>query len=181
VRLVRLFLALEPPAQVIAHLDGALGAARAAHPELRWVDSRRWHLTLAFFGEVPDGRVDRLQQRLDRKIAGSPAMALRFAGAGRFDGRVLWVGVHGDRAPLRALARRVAVDDRPYRPHLTVARTRGPVDLRPVVGTLEPYDGPGWRADAVHLVRSHLGPQPRYDDIATWPLAPPGSSGPEAH
>ena len=181
---MRLFLALDPPAEVVADLDRALGPLRKAHPELRWATADRWHLTLAFYGEVPDEDVERLQWRIAGKVAGCPALDLRFAGAGRFGGHVLWVGVQGDRRPLGELAKRVAVDERPFRPHLTVARARegrtpegrrirGEADLRPLVAELEGYAGPGWRADAVRLIRSRLGPNPTYEDVAVWPLAGP--------
>jgi 2'-5' RNA ligase len=36
--------------------------------------------------------------------------------------------------------------------------------------TLADYLGPSWPATEVVLVRSHLGPRPRYDRLAAWPL-----------
>ena len=41
---------------------------------------------------------------------------------------------------------------------------------RSAVESLRAYDGPVWTASTVHLVQSHLGPSPTYDDVATWPL-----------
>ncbi|HEU5241008.1 MAG TPA: 2'-5' RNA ligase family protein, partial [Ornithinibacter sp.] len=38
---------------MLAHADAALAPVRAANPDLRWVPPERWHLTLAFYGEVP--------------------------------------------------------------------------------------------------------------------------------
>ncbi len=84
----------------------------------------------------------------------------------------MWLGVTGDLAQLGALATSVARErGRAYRPHLTVARLRGDTDPAGAVAALSAYAGPEWSAGAVHLVRSHLGPSPTYDDIATWPLA----------
>ncbi|RPJ73323.1 MAG: tetratricopeptide repeat protein, partial [Acidobacteria bacterium] len=60
---------------------------------------------------------------------------LALAGAGRFDGRVLWIGFSGEVAGLRRLAasgqaasRRAGadVDERPLRPHITLARVKSP-------------------------------------------------------
>ena len=31
--------------------------------------------------------------------------------------------------------------------------------------------GPPWLVDEVHLMRSHLGPRPTYDRLASWSLA----------
>jgi 2'-5' RNA ligase len=95
---------------------------------------------------------------------------LRFAGAGRFGDRVLWVGVQGDRDRLRALAGGLATDGRPYRPHLTLARVRPGADPRQAATMLAAYDGPGWRAVEVVLFRSHLGPKPTHEPLARWPL-----------
>jgi RNA 2',3'-cyclic 3'-phosphodiesterase len=167
---VRLFVALVPPVELRSHLDAAIGPVRVAHPQLQWVPSERWHLTLAFYGEVADGQLARVQRRIDRATRGAAALQLQLAGAGQFGGRVLWVGVQGQRSALRALARSVATDGRDYRPHLTVARVRRDADPRPAVAMLEGYGGPGWTAGDLLLVRSHLGPKPRHEPIGTWPL-----------
>ncbi len=172
---MRLFVALRPPAEVLAHADAALAPVRAAHPDLRWVPPERWHLTLAFYGEVPDEKVDGTVAMVERRLRDVRPCALSFAGAGQFSRRALWLGVSGEVDVLRATARAVTFERRPYRPHLTVARLRGGVDAAGAVESLTTYAGPVWTAGTVHLVRSRLGPSPSYDDIATWtlPLPPP--------
>jgi 2'-5' RNA ligase len=75
-----------------------------------------------------------------------------------------------------AAARRsgIPVDDRPYRPHLTLARTRDGADLLPAVAALSTFAGSPWTADALHLVRSRLGAGPggtaAHEVVVTWPL-----------
>ena len=114
-------------------------------------------------------------------------LSLTFAGAGRFGSRVLWVGVRGDLAPLSRLAQSVGaaarragapVDERAHRAHVTLARSRTTsLDLRPVVAALAHYQGPVWQAASFSLVRSYLGPQPRYEVLRDFRLreapAPP--------
>ena len=170
---MRLFVAVRPPAEVVAHADAALAPVRAEHHALRWVPSERWHLTLAFYGEVPDDKVDGTVEMVERRLRGHQACALWFSGAGQFSRRALWLGVTGAVDVLRATARAVTFERRPYRPHLTVARLRGGVDAAGAVESLRTYTGPVWTADTVHLVRSRLGPSPVYDDVASWPLPPP--------
>jgi 2'-5' RNA ligase len=168
-----LFVAVVPPAEAIDDLARAAMPVRAAWPELRWIPTERWHLTLAFYGEVADGDVARVERRGLRATKDAVGLDLRLAGAGHFGDRVLWVGVQGERNGLRALAAGLAPDDRPYRPHLTVARARPGADPRPAATMLASYDGPGWRATEVVLFRSHLGPRPTHEPLARWPLPTP--------
>ena len=170
---MRLFVALRPPPEAVAHADTALEPVRREHPDLRWVPAHRWHLTLAFYGEIPDEKVEGTVAMVDRRLRGHGPCDLAFHGAGSFTRRALWLGVDGDVGALKALARSVTFERRPYRPHLTVARLRGGVDAGPAVESLTAYDGPVWTAGTVHLVSSHLGPSPTYDDVATWPLPYP--------
>jgi 2'-5' RNA ligase len=184
---MRLFVALWPPPPAAGDLAAAVEAAREDAPQLRWAPPVQWHLTLTFLGEVADThRVD-LDRRLARAAGRHPPLHLCFAGGGRFGHRVLFTRVEGDQTGLRRLAasttaaaRRIGleVDARPYRPHLTLARSsaRGgdQVDLRPAVQALTSYRGPEWTADSLHLVRSRLGAGPgrraQYETIAAWTL-----------
>lgn len=167
---MRLFVALAPPAAAVEHADRAVAPLRDRYADLRWIPAHRWHLTLAFYGEIAEDKVEGVAGMVTRGLTGHGPLQLRFHGAGQFDRRALWLGVDGQVAGLKALARAVTFDRRPYRPHLTVARLRGAVDARPAVAELAAYDGPSWVADSVHLVRSTLGPAPTYDEVVSWSL-----------
>jgi 2'-5' RNA ligase len=182
---LRLFVALDAPDRVVGDLAGVVARVRAEHPRLRWVPAPRWHLTLAFLGAVEARRVDDLCTRLGRAAGRHQPLPMELAGAGRFGDRVLWVGVRGAVADVGRLAASVAagsrragiaVEDRPYRPHLTLARGRDGVDLRPAVAALAGYEGPPWTAAEVHLVRSHLGRDVRYERLASFALGPPAAA-----
>lgn len=180
---MRLFVAVTPPQDAIDELRSATAALRAGADGLRWSPPEQWHLTLAFLGEVDDrARLD-LVARLGRVAARHEPCTLSLAGAGRFGQRVLWTRVHGDvdrlrrlAASVRAAARRarIAVEDRPYRPHLTLARARDGADLRPVVDALAGFVGREWTACELHLVHSRLGAGPaRHERHETWRLRRP--------
>ena len=166
-------MAVRPPPSAVAHAAAAVDRVRPLAPGLRWVPPERWHLTLAFYGEVADDEVDRVVARTARRLDGAGELGLALTGAGRFGGRAVWLGVTGDVAALRSLAGALDPGGRRYRPHLTVARVRGDdTGTAAVVAALSAYAGPAWTAGAVHLVRSRLGPAPAYDDVASWPLPP---------
>ncbi|MFB4285315.1 hypothetical protein ACBJ59_59380 [Nonomuraea sp. MTCD27] len=53
-----------------------------------------------------------------------------------------------------------------------MARAKVETDLHPLVESLSGFSGSPWRAESVRLVRSHTGPQVRYESLAEWALAP---------
>jgi 2'-5' RNA ligase len=177
---VRLFVAIVPPPPALAHLAAAVAPLRATAPSaVRWTPAERQHLTLVFLGEVDEDRVDRVGLRLAEALDGRPPPVLQIAGAGRFGRQVLWAGLAGDVELLRSLARAaargvraagVALERRAYQPHLTLARTRGPADLAPLVEALAAYEGPAWTAGQVLLMASVLGPHPEHRPVLPVPL-----------
>jgi len=182
---VRLFVALMPPADALDEVAAAVAAVQPSAPDgLRWTPREQWHLTLAFLGEVPAELLPAVHSA--GAAAVRPVGPLRVAGAGRFGDRVLWAGMAGDRPSLVDLAARLVaalraagidVDDRPYRPHLTLARSvrGGAPDLRPTVAALADFRGRSWQPDAVRLMHSRLGAGPGrhalHEQLACWPLA----------
>lgn len=189
---LRLFAALVPSLAALEHLDAYLEPRRDADPDLRWSAPGQWHITMAFAPDVPEYLLDDVAERLaaaaERRLLGPLAVA----GGGAFPdpdrARVLWAGlahdVPSDRDELAALARgcRTAlatagaeVDGQRFRAHLTLARLRRPTNVTRWLRVLEPYAGPGWTPDAVALVASHLGEEPRraprYEVLARCPLA----------
>ncbi|GAA3066247.1 RNA 2',3'-cyclic phosphodiesterase [Pseudonocardia yunnanensis] len=180
---MRMFVALTPSADAVTELWTASEALRAEQPGLRWALPDQWHLTLAFLGEVGEVATTDLAERLGRVAARHPPLVLSLSGAGRFGNRVLWIRVRGDTDRLRCLAAsvrasarraRLSVEDRPYRPHLTLARARDGADLQPAVAALGGFEGRAWTVEELHLVCSHLGAGPggtaRHETHASWPL-----------
>ncbi|XRQ11246.1 RNA 2',3'-cyclic phosphodiesterase [Actinomadura welshii] len=193
---MRLFVALVPPPDILDELEEAVLPHRDAIPELRWVRRELLHVTLTFLGEVDDRTLDRLLPRLERAVGRHERMSLSLAGAGAFPGngahaRVLWTGLFGDRRRVARLAasttaagRRVGTlpdRHRSFRPHLTLARSRRPVDVRPLMESLATFAGAAWTAGSVHLMRSRLPgkdcAQVRYESLKTWSLRQPTSGG----
>lgn len=135
---MRLFAAVWPPEHVLDHLDLALASVRGAPSGLpsavRWSARESWHLTVAFYGDLPDGAVPGLSADLAEVAARTAPYELALHGAGVFSHRTLWVGVAGDLAVQRALSVGCVEagesaggvpDNRPRdRPHLTVGRVR---------------------------------------------------------
>jgi RNA 2',3'-cyclic 3'-phosphodiesterase len=154
---VRLFAALIPPGDVLDEIERAFAPYRDGRPGLRWTRRDNRHVTLAFYGEVDDLTAERLLPRLERAAGRHPSRELAFAGAGAFPrasaAHTLWTGIPTDLRRLSdscvAAARREGIDmshAQRFHPHLTVARCRAPLDLRPIVDALATYEGTPWTA-----------------------------------
>lgn len=185
---IRVFIALAPPDPAKEELVRELRPAYDTHPHMRWNRVEDWHITLAFLGELPVETVALLRSSLSGVAAAHPPPRLALRGGGDFDDRVLWTGIDGDVDELHELATTVrtavrgcgiAFEDRPLRPHLTLARARrGDLSSAAEIAVmLAGFTGRPWAAERLHLVGSNAarssGPI-RYRDITAWPL---GDSG----
>ncbi|MFJ5831505.1 RNA 2',3'-cyclic phosphodiesterase [Streptomyces sp. NPDC093089] len=179
---VRVFIALAPPDEAKDELARALRPAYDAYPRMRWNRIEDWHITLAFLGELPVEVVPPLQAPLADLAASLPPVELSLRGGGHFDERVLWSGIDGELDALHRLAGGVravvrecgiALEDRPLRPHLTLARARrdDPTSVVEAAAGLSAFTGRRWPTERLHLVGSNFGRGPgpiRYRDIRSW-------------
>lgn len=62
---VRLFVGITPTTEALAHAAGAVDRIAPTTPDMRWVSSERWHVTLAFLGAAYPDRLPALRARLD--------------------------------------------------------------------------------------------------------------------
>ncbi|WP_329466829.1 RNA 2',3'-cyclic phosphodiesterase [Streptomyces sp. NBC_01431] len=179
---VRAFIALAPPDEAKEGLARELRSAYEAYPRMRWNRIEDWHITLAFLGELPVATIALLRPPLAELAGARRPVELALRGGGHFDERVLWTGIEGDLEGLHGLAAEVrgivkdcgvAFEDRPLRPHLTLARARrdDPSSAVETAAGLAGFVGRRWRAERLHLVVSNFGrgPEPiRYRDLAAW-------------
>ncbi|MEU7701323.1 MULTISPECIES: RNA 2',3'-cyclic phosphodiesterase [unclassified Streptomyces] len=179
---VRVFVALAPPDEAKDELERVLGPAYETHPRMRWNRVEDWHITLAFLGELPVAAVPPLRAPLADLAASRGPVELSLRGGGHFDERVLWSGIDGDLDALHRLAADVRgvvtacgipFEDRPLRPHLTLARARrdDPSSAAVLAAGLTGFAGRSWPAERLHLVGSDFGRGPgpiRYRDIESW-------------
>jgi 2'-5' RNA ligase len=175
---MRLFTAIELGDTVRARagvlLDTLRRRAEVLAPRARvsWAAPERMHLTLRFIGEVDDAKAEAIVAVLREPVAMAP-FGVRWAGLGSFPPRgaprVLWVGVAAGRENLLRAEEAVSArlerlnvkrEDRPYSPHLTLARVREPAGLA-TSPLFEDLDGAlgDTHVEAITLFRSHLSPK----------------------
>jgi 2'-5' RNA ligase len=175
---VRLFAAVFPPPEALEPLHDVVRRWQPEQPQLTWVAPELWHITLAFYGEVAECDVEAHCDRVAAAVLGRREVELQLLGGGAFpdrrDPRVLWAGISGDVPRLAELARAMAVDERPFHPHLTLARVRRRrVAAASLLAALDAVDGPRFRADRVVLMHSSAtGGAPRhYTPLTTFTLS----------
>ena len=143
---MRLFTAIDIPADVKARLAALLDRLRPL-AKLHWIPVEKLHITTKFIGEWPDERLDDLRKALAGVASPAPVdIEIRRMGwlPNSRSARILYAGVESSET-LTALASAtegaaenagVAVEDRVYRPHVTLARTRQRVPLEALRGAL---------------------------------------------
>lgn len=180
---MRLFVALDLPPEIVGNLEALLARLRPS-ARIAWSPPRNLHVTTKFIGWWPDERLDEVKTAL----AGVPrqgAIPVDIRGLGFFPNerapRVFWCGIDApgldrlaadtDRA---TAAIGVESEKRAFSPHLTLARIKERLDLRPLhdaIAALPSLEFGRCEARSFFLYRS----EPRrtgsiYTKLAEFPL-----------
>jgi len=176
---VRLFVAIEidpSVTQALAEFSATLRhKAQTLAPSARigWVSPEQLHVTSRFVGEVNDEQAAAIAGALLAPLEVEP-FELAVAGAGAFPERgaprVLWAGIAAGIDGLTAVEAQVsgrlavcgvAREERPYRPHVTLARVREPEGLRSAAlfETLADRRFGTSRVEAITLFQSRTSPK----------------------
>lgn len=182
---MRLFVAIELSDPARAHLTDLVvgwrnhwnhGAGKGNSnspkwPSPNWVVPEKLHLTLKFFGELPDVQFPLLAAALNETTIDSPIRLYAegiefFPPHGRV--RVIAAAIGGDLSRLELLHERIEsvcagagfpVEGRSFRPHVTLARCRQmlPSQARSAGPAWQHrFPGPGWSVGEIVLMESRL-------------------------
>jgi 2'-5' RNA ligase len=187
---MRTFIAIDLPEYIHAALGQKQAAFRAACPDARWTRPEGIHLTLKFLGEISEERVKQVTEVL-AGLGAVEKFSIEVKGFGFFPDarrpRVFWVGLEAPPA-LGELVRRVeaameklgfAPEDRPFAPHLTLARFKTPrpqptlkalLEREGEVGNLQPPLLGRFEVSEFFLFESKLSPHgAEYRKVARFP------------
>jgi 2'-5' RNA ligase len=175
---IRSFIAIELSEEAkkgLARLRKEL--ERDEHKFVKWVDPGGIHLTLKFLGNIPSKRVTEITEAMKRAAQGISPFLLEISGLGAFpnlkQARVLWVGVGGELDKLSTLQQNIdsalaalgfPKEERPFVPHLTLARIRERTSapegsgFGELVGSATFEDKYPVEVEAIKLMRSQLTP-----------------------
>lgn len=174
----RLFFALMPDELTRERLHRAAEQLKATHAPLgRWINPRRYHLTLQFLGDF-----DGLPPQVVRQ-ASTAAASVRVAPftlvvdrAGSFRNRSIpwWLGPSADAPGAGSLWQDLGTalasagvrlpGGQGFRPHVTVLRDAGAALAETAIDPIP------WRVESFTLVHSVLGAHSAYTPLGTWAL-----------
>jgi 2'-5' RNA ligase len=185
--LVRTFVALTLPDRIVDAVRRIQASARIDLPRgLRWTRPEQTHMTLAFLGDIPADRLDDLSRIVSETSRGFEPFDVHVSSIGGFPRaqrpRVVWAGVSGSGiahftemherlwAGIASIKAKPKPDERPFHPHITLARVPGPQPSR-LADWMEKnaeWDFGLWTVTEMTLIRSVLTPSgPNYETVAT--------------
>jgi 2'-5' RNA ligase len=179
----RLFVAIDLPKSTTKLLDDL-------NPNLsgvRWTAVDQMHLTLAFFGQVPETNEQVLREKLG--VIQFHSFFLPIIGTGTFPPKgppkIIWIGVGSGHPHLfqihkrvqeAALAAGIEPELRPWHPHITLARCRdvSRQAIQPFLRETAEFDAGMIKVEDFHLYSSKLLPT---GSVHTRELTIPCSGG----
>lgn len=134
---IRAYIAIDLPINVRAYIDQLTQKLRpVTSKNIRWIPSSNIHLTLKFLGESAPQSLEILASTLEQNIKMVTPFDLVLSHLGTFPNarqpRIVWIGLQPN-PKLLTLQNSVenaaqhagfAKEDRPFSPHLTIARVR---------------------------------------------------------
>ena len=141
----RVFCAIDLPKHARERIINHTASLRALgdYAQASWSREENIHLTLKFLGEIQTSRLSNLSSAAARSVADFSPFQITLEETGVFPKhgtpRVLWIGVKDESGKLAEFHTRLeeacagegfAREERPFHPHLTIARLRNPQGAR---------------------------------------------------
>jgi 2'-5' RNA ligase len=172
--LIRSFLAIELPEPILKKIGEVQGGLRSSHADVRWTNPEKIHLTLKFFGNIEESRIDPIFKSIEEPIRNTLPFSLKVRGVGAFphlkNPRVIWIGLVDEKEALTSLQKQLETylekigfqpEDRSFRPHLTLGRMKSSRGKEELVGRMERYreeEFGDFEVERVVLFKSDLRP-----------------------
>ena len=178
--MIRVFVALIPPDEYKQALNSVIKSLSERFPtEVKWVDPTGIHLTLKFLGNIPNGDISVLTERIGYAIDQfqHSKFKLQLYRLGAFPNtshpKILWAGLQGDMEKLQLLQQAVESQissagfpaaQRPFNPHMTLGRARRQATEKTMtaigqeLGSITIGECGDWIVSDIHIVESVLKP-----------------------
>jgi 2'-5' RNA ligase len=172
--LIRSFLAIELPKLILRKIEEVQRDLRSTRADVRWVNPEKIHLTLKFFGNIEESRIDPIFKSIEEPIRNTPPYSIEVKGVGAFpqlrNPRVIWMGLVDGKEILTSFQKQIETqlekmgfqpEDRPFHPHLTLGRMKSSRGKEELVGRMEKHreeEFGDFQVERVILFKSDLTP-----------------------
>jgi len=138
---IRAFWAIDLPQELKTALGALQERLRTDLPPAHWPPPENFHLTLAFLGNIPETALPQALEAGRQVATAHRPFSLHTTDLGAFPdpkrARILWLGLQADASLARLVldlqqsmgALGLNLDDKPFIPHLTLARMKSPVPI----------------------------------------------------
>jgi 2'-5' RNA ligase len=185
---IRSFLAFELPVEIREQIRVISKELKKTALPVRWVKVDNIHLTILFLGSVDEDTIGDIEEKVNVVVKGFSAFKTKLNAVGAFPHwkrpRVIWIGLNGDIGRLSNLRNELQEElkvlgfmpeKRPFRPHLTLGRFKGPIDrgedMKWILDRHRDINSDLYQLNELILYKSDLKPDgPVYTKMATWPL-----------
>ncbi len=119
---------------------------------MRWTDPEKIHLTLKFFGNIEESRIDPIFKSIEEPIRNTLPFSLKVRGVGAFphlkNPRVIWIGLVEEKGILTSFQKQIETqlekvgfqpENRPFHPHLTLGRMKSSRGKEELVERMEKH------------------------------------------
>lgn len=134
--LIRIFVAVTIGDKLVDKIHRTQSRLKKLAPGLKWVSPDNFHLTVKFLGEIPENTLDDVFSAVAEAASEAKCFDLAFKGVGVFGNpvnpRVVWASISEGSKEMADLASSVESrlakcgfpeEDRPFKAHLTLARS----------------------------------------------------------
>jgi 2'-5' RNA ligase len=186
--LIRSFLAIEIPREIQKKIEEVEEDLKSSHADVRWVTPEKIHLTLKFFGNIEESKIEPIVRSIEGPIQTTPSFFLKVRGVGAFphlkNPRVIWMGLVDGKEALTHFQKQLEEalekigfesEKRAFHPHLTLGRMRSSKGREELIGRMEKHKEEEFgdlQIERVVLFKSDLRPTgPIYTPLREIKLA----------
>ena len=172
--MIRSFLAIELPKLILRKIEEVQRDLRSTRADVRWVNPEKIHLTLKFFGNIEESRIDPIFNSIEEPTRNTLPFSIKVSGVGAFphlkNPRVIWMGLVDGREVLILFQKQIETqlekigfqpEDRPFHPHLTLGRMKSSRGKEEMVERMEKHreeEFGDFQVERVILFKSDLKP-----------------------
>ena len=182
----RTFIAIDIPAAVKLKELLELLRVDLREDRIRWVNPEILHITLSFIGDTSDEQVNYISEQLEEIGSGYSSIELHFKELGVFPNlrkpRVFWIGMERNKqlenlqGEIEAMLHNYGInrDNKPFSPHLTIARIKWIDDIDRLKYWLQKYKGETIQktkiGEFIYYESKLTSDGPIYNSIKKFPL-----------